>query len=47
MAFWKIKLGDLLQISSARTGNGAIYYQTWLGEQLAQNPPGMSRSVNS
>ncbi|MEJ7640017.1 MAG: DUF1549 domain-containing protein [Singulisphaera sp.] len=37
--FWKIKLGDLLQISSARTGNGAIYYQTWLGERLSQNTP--------
>ena len=37
--FWKIKLGDLMQVSSTRTGNGAIYYQTWLGERLEQNTP--------
>jgi len=37
--FWKIKLGDLLQITSARFGNGASYYHTWLEEQLSKNTP--------
>ncbi|GAC1464544.1 MAG: DUF1549 domain-containing protein [Isosphaeraceae bacterium] len=37
--FWKIKFGDLLQITSARFGNGASYYHTWLDEQLVKNAP--------
>lgn len=37
--FWRIKLGDLLQISTARFGNGATYYQTWVDEQLGANTP--------
>jgi hypothetical protein len=37
--FWKIKFGDLLQISSTRFGNGSSYYHTWLDEQLAANAP--------
>ncbi len=37
--FWKIKFGDLLQISQARFGNGASYYHTWLQEQLESNSP--------
>ncbi|MFO0950925.1 MAG: DUF1549 and DUF1553 domain-containing protein [Isosphaeraceae bacterium] len=37
--FWKIKFGDLLQISSTRFGNGASYYHAWLEEQLQKNEP--------
>ena len=37
--FWKIKFGDLLQITSARFNNGAGAYQAWLGEQLIANTP--------
>lgn len=37
--FWKIKFGDLLQISQARFNNGAAYYHTWLDEQLTKNAP--------
>ena len=37
--FWEIKLGDMLQISSTRLGNGAYKYQAWLTEQLRQNTP--------
>jgi hypothetical protein len=37
--FWEIKLGDMLQISSVRLGNGAYKYQAWLTEQLRQNTP--------
>jgi hypothetical protein len=37
--FWRIKLGDLLQISTARLGNGATYYQTWVDEQFRKNAP--------
>jgi len=37
--FWKIKFGDLLQISQGRFGNGAAYYHTWLDEQLTRNAP--------
>lgn len=37
--FWKIKLGDLLQVTSARFGNGASYYHAWLEERLASNAP--------
>jgi hypothetical protein len=37
--FWRIKLGDLLQISSARQGNGAYRYQAWIDACLAKNRP--------
>ncbi|HZW34411.1 MAG TPA: DUF1549 domain-containing protein [Isosphaeraceae bacterium] len=37
--FWRIKLGDLLQISSARQGNGAYRYHTWIERALAENRP--------
>jgi hypothetical protein len=37
--FWEIKLGDMLQISTARIGNSAYKYQAWLTEQLKQNTP--------
>jgi hypothetical protein len=37
--FWRIKLGDLLQISSARQGNGAYRYQEWIDRSLAENTP--------
>jgi hypothetical protein len=37
--FWKIKFGDLLQITSNRFGNGAAYYHTWLEERLSENTP--------
>jgi hypothetical protein len=37
--FWKLKLGDLLQISPARIGNGAGAYEFWLERQLTQNRP--------
>lgn len=37
--FWKIKFGDLLQITSARFGNGASYYHAWLEEQITRNTP--------
>lgn len=37
--FWRIKLGDLLQISTARLGNGATRYQTWIDERLLENTP--------
>jgi hypothetical protein len=37
VAFWRIKLGDLLQISSARQGNGAYRYQAWIDERLRKN----------
>jgi len=39
LLFWKIKFGDLLQITSVRFGNGASYYHTWLEERLAANAP--------
>jgi hypothetical protein len=35
--FWRIKLGDLLQISSARQGNGAYQYQAWIDSCLRKN----------
>lgn len=44
--FWKIKFGDLLQISQARFGNGASYYHTWLQQQLETNAP-WDRSVRT
>ncbi len=39
--FWQIKLGDLLEITTARPdlGNAAITYQTWLKKQLLDNAP--------
>ncbi len=37
--FWRIKLGDLLQISTARQGTGAPRYQTWIDQSLAKNRP--------
>ncbi len=37
--FWRIKLGDLLQISSARQGNGAYQYQAWVDDCLRKNRP--------
>ena len=37
--FWKIKLGDLLQVSTTRFGNGATYYHAWLEERLRENAP--------
>ncbi|MFI5460565.1 MAG: DUF1549 domain-containing protein [Isosphaerales bacterium] len=37
--FWRIKLGDLLQISSARQGNGAYRYQAWIDTCLKKNRP--------
>jgi len=37
--FWQIKLGDLLEITTARPdlGNSAITYQTWLKKRLLDN----------
>ena len=39
--FWQIKLGDLLEITTARPdlGNAAVTYQTWLKKQLIDNAP--------
>ena len=37
--FWRIKLGDLLQISPARQGNSSHRYQEWLDHCLADNTP--------
>jgi Protein of unknown function (DUF1553)/Protein of unknown function (DUF1549) len=37
--FWRIKLGDLLQISSTRQGNGAYRYQAWIDDCLRDNRP--------
>ncbi|WP_152050514.1 DUF1549 and DUF1553 domain-containing protein [Tautonia marina] len=37
--FWHLKLGDLLQISQARFGNGVYRYNDWVKEQLASNTP--------
>ncbi len=37
--FWRIKLGDLLQISSIRQGNGAYRYQAWIDTALHKNRP--------
>jgi hypothetical protein len=39
MLFWKIKLGDMLQASPARLGNGFYTYDAWLGNSLKQNTP--------
>ena len=35
--FWEIKLGDMLQISTSRIGNGAYKYQSWLTAQIKEN----------
>jgi Protein of unknown function (DUF1553)/Protein of unknown function (DUF1549) len=37
VGFWRIKLGDLLQISSARQNNGAYRYQAWVDGCLKKN----------
>jgi hypothetical protein len=37
--FWRIRLGDLLQISAARQGNGAYRYHEWIRRCLAENRP--------
>ncbi|MBX6315502.1 MAG: DUF1553 domain-containing protein, partial [Isosphaeraceae bacterium] len=37
--FWRIKFGDLLQISTARFGNGVGRYHEWLIQRLAENAP--------
>ena len=39
IAFWRIKLGDLLQISAARQNNGAYRYQAWVDHCLKKNEP--------
>jgi hypothetical protein len=39
MLFWKIKLGDMLQASPARLGNGFYKYDAWLGACLKENTP--------
>jgi hypothetical protein len=44
--FWRIKLGDMLQISNTRFGNGAEYYESWLATQLRENAP-WDQSVNA
>jgi hypothetical protein len=37
--FWRIKLGDLLQISTNRQGQSAPRYQVWIDKCLADNRP--------
>ena len=37
--FWRIKLGDMLQISQARFASGAGPYNAWLGKRLQENAP--------
>jgi hypothetical protein len=39
LKFWLIKLGDLLQITSARFPGGAGYYQEWLQTRFRENAP--------
>ena len=39
VGFWRIKLGDLLQISSARQNNGAYRYQAYVDRCLNTNQP--------
>jgi hypothetical protein len=39
LKFWEIKLGDLLQITSARFPGGAGYYQEWLQTRVRENAP--------
>lgn len=36
---WRIKFGDMLQISNNRQGNGATRFQSWVDESLANNTP--------
>lgn len=38
-SFWRIKFGDMLQISQARFGAGAGPYNAWLGKRLQENAP--------
>ncbi len=37
--FWRLKFGDLLQISRARFGDGAGPYERWLNDRLDANAP--------
>ena len=37
--FWRIKFGDLLQITTARFGNGYGPYEDWLKPDLQENAP--------
>ena len=37
--FWRLKFGDMLQISRARFNDGAGPYQGWLTDQLKSNRP--------
>ena len=37
--FWRVKLGDLLQIANARFGGGTGRYQDWLKAKLRANAP--------
>ena len=39
MLFWRIKFGDLLQISRARFGDGSGPYELWLDTKLDANAP--------
>ena len=39
MKFWKVKVGDLLQITSARFPQGANRYLVWVQESLVKNRP--------
>ncbi len=39
LLFWRIKFGDLLQISQARFGNGYGPYEYWLNSRLQENAP--------
>jgi Protein of unknown function (DUF1553)/Protein of unknown function (DUF1549) len=39
VGFWRIKLGDLLQISAARQNNGAYRYQSYIDRCLKTNLP--------
>lgn len=34
--FWSLKLGDLLQASTARQGNAAAFYLLWIQDQLSK-----------
>ncbi len=37
--FWRIKFGDMLQITTGRLGNGASKFQAWVDENLEKNTP--------
>ncbi len=37
--FWTIKLGDRLQVTSNRLGNGSAYLDLWLQRQVERNRP--------